>query len=301
MGVMAISRQDRSVLLGSEEVLDYYRSGSPMTSLDVPAEVIGNLPEDIAGLASVVQGVLLHEHWAPAYGQHLSDERRIATHTRSAAAMLEWLSSLECRPIETRMVGTCRNFSVLMVALLQAKGIPARTRCGFATYFVSGKYVDHWVAEYWNDREQRWVMVDAQLDPFQLARLDEQVNPLDVARSQFVVAGDAWIACRDGDADPTDFGILDMNGLWFVAGNLVRDLAALNLAPMLPWDTWGIMPEPEDEIGPDLVASLDRIALITSNPDAPLTQLRELYETADYQVPDIVFNHILQRAEPAIA
>jgi hypothetical protein len=30
-----------------------------------------------------------------------------------------------------------------------------------------------------------------------------------------------------------------MRGLWFVAGNLLRDAAALNNMGMLPWDAWG--------------------------------------------------------------
>jgi hypothetical protein len=29
-------------------------------------------------------------------------------------------------------------------------------------------------------------------------------------------------------------------GLWFMAGSVVRDLAALNKREMLPWDYWGI-------------------------------------------------------------
>jgi hypothetical protein len=32
-----------------------------------------------------------------------------------------------------------------------------------------------------------------------------------------------------------------MHGLWFSAGNLVRDIAALNNRETLPWDFWGAM------------------------------------------------------------
>lgn len=268
-----------------------------MTGIELPAEVIDTLPDDVASLAALVQGVLLHEHWAPAYGQVLSDERRSSTHTRAASAMLEWLQTLESRPVETRMVGTCRNFTVLMVALLQARGCPARARCGFATYFDPNMFVDHWVAEYWNDAEQRWVMVDAQLDEFQRTRLPVSVNPLDVARDQFLVAGDAWQMCRTGAADPAAFGIMDMAGLWFVAGNLFRDLAALNHVPMLPWDVWGAMPDPDVEILPDTYALLDRIAGISSNPDANVGELRSLYATDACRVPDMVFNSVRQQQE----
>ena len=32
-----------------------------------------------------------------------------------------------------------------------APGVPARARCGFGAYFEKGKFVDHWVTEYWNE------------------------------------------------------------------------------------------------------------------------------------------------------
>ena len=44
------------------------------------------------------------------------------------------------RPPERRLVGTCRDFTTFMTALLRAKGIPARARCGFGTYFLPGHY-----------------------------------------------------------------------------------------------------------------------------------------------------------------
>lgn len=58
---------------------------------------------------------------------------------------------------------------------------------------------------------------------------------LDVPRDRFLCAGEAWFSCRSG-ADPAKFGIdhTGVRGLWFVAGDLIRDVAALNKAEMLP-------------------------------------------------------------------
>ncbi len=39
-----------------------------------------------------------------------------------------------------------------------------------------------------------------------------------------------------------------MRGLWFVAGNLVKDVASLNKIEMLQWDTWGAMPRPNNKL-----------------------------------------------------
>ncbi len=284
-------------MVAINEILDFYRQPSGMTDLGE----LDELPDGVQALAATVHGLLLHEHWAPAYGQNLSDERRSCTHTRSAGAMLEWLSTLESRPLDVRMVGTCRNFTVLMVALLQATGVPARARCGFAAYFERDKFVDHWVAEYWNDAEQRWILVDAQLDEFQQERLADPVNPLDVSPDQFLVASAAWRICWAGEADPSSFGIMDMTGLWFIGGNLFRDLAALNQVPMLPWDDWGAMPDPDQEVSPANIVLLDRIAQVTCDPDASFSELRTLYGGDGYRVPDVVFNAVRQQPEPVFS
>ena len=47
--------------------------------------------------------------------------------------------------MEEKIVVTCRYVSVLMSAILKAKGIPARCRAGFAPYFQEGVSMDRWV------------------------------------------------------------------------------------------------------------------------------------------------------------
>ena len=282
------------------EILDYYRQPGPMTSAGQHEAVLESLPGDIGELAKIVQGVLLHEHWAPAYGQVLSDQRRSDTHLRPASAMLDRVLSIddrplgEPRPLEDRVVGTCRNFTVLMVAILRHQGIPARARCGFATYFDESSFVDHWVAEYWCNSSQRWKMVDAQLDQFQRDRISLNFDVLDVPTDRFLVAGQAWQRCRAGDADPYLFGIMHMRGMWFIAGNLFRDLAALNNAEMLPWDDWGNMPQPESDIPEERLAVFDELAAVTSEPDKHMRKLGELYTDSRFFVPEVVYNAVRQ-------
>ncbi len=107
-----------------------------------------------------------------------------------------------------------------LASLLQSKGIPARPRCGFGAYFMPDHYEDHWVCEYWNEQERRWVLVDAQLDELQRNILQISFNTLDVPRDQFIVGGAAWKMCQSGHADPDQFGIFDMKGMDFVKGRL---------------------------------------------------------------------------------
>jgi hypothetical protein len=281
-------------------IRDLYLAPATMTAIPPASDVA----RGVAAAFAQVQGVMLHQHWAGAYGETLTPERIAQTHIRPSAAILEHLvasgdgGALAPRPPGRRIVGVCRHFSTLAVALLRRQGVPARARCGFATYF-DGSPVDHWVVEYWDDAAG-WRLGDPQMDQVQSGALKLAFDALDVPREAFLVAGEGWRRCRAGEADPGAFGIFDMRGLWFVAGNLVRDLASLNNMEMLPWDVWGAMWEPGQTPSEATLARLDRVAALTLDPDAHFAQLRALYrEDPELRTPDRVFNALTQRLEAA--
>ena len=224
---------------------EYYKRGGPMTALGAHAAEFSTLPKDLASLCEVVQGVLIHRDIAPfLYGLQLSEQQRDDGHIRPIAQMLTRIHALDARPLTAprepvrRLPSVCRHFSLMLSAILRYQGTPARPRCGFGAYFTPGKFEDHWVCEYRNAGESRWILVDAQLDAIQRKALNVDFNPLDVPRNRFIIAGDAWQMCRAGRADPAAFGLTfaHLSGLWFVAGNVLRDLASLNQMEMLPWD-----------------------------------------------------------------
>ena len=227
--------------------LSYFGAYGKMTHPGAYEHLYAQLPSDIPALVKVVQGLLIHVFWAEHYGVNLSEERKAEVQLRSTQRRLESILGLDSSPLttprknENKGVGNCRDFSVTLASMLQSKGIPARTRCGFGAYFERGRYMDHWVCEYWNQSEQRWVMVDAQLDELQRNVLQISFDPLDVPRDQFIVGGAAWKMCRSGEADPAHFGIFDMNGIDFVKGDFLRDVASLNKMEPLPSDCWGII------------------------------------------------------------
>lgn len=272
-----------------ESTLGYYSEPGIMTALGRYAPVLDGLPSEVADLAIVVQGLMLHEHLAEHYGVILSDEDRSAVHVRPVEGLLERIMARDDRPLETarppaaRVAGNCRHFTVLMVAILRAQGTPARARCGFGTYFVDGRFEDHWVCEYWNADEQRWMLVDAQIDDRQRGMFSIDFDVTDVPRDRFLTAGDAWGRCRAGEADPDAFGLSAVNeaGSWWVAQNLVRDAAALGKVELLPWDVWGGMPTPSELIDEDRCALFDRLAALTRMPDASFDELRRLCRDDD--------------------
>jgi len=173
---------------------------------------------------------------------------------------------------------------VLLAAVLRYQGVPARARCGFGTYFTPGRYEDHWVCEYWNAAQSRWVLVDAQLDERMIDVLKPDFDPLDTPRDRFIVGGKAWQLCRSGAADPDDFGIFDMHGLEFVRGDLLRDFLAFNKIEILPWDGgWGYMVALEPEQVTPVYVLMDRVAELiravdASASDEDLAAIRTLYE-----------------------
>jgi threonine dehydrogenase-like Zn-dependent dehydrogenase len=151
--------------------------------------------------------------------------------------------------------------------MLRAKGVPARARYGFGAYFNPPKFEEHVVCEVWNETEQRWVLVDLQFDEIWRRQLGIEHDVLDLPRDRYLVAAEAWRRCRSGDADAARFGIFvgELRGLWFIAGELIRDVAALNKREMLPWDVWGAMPGPSEPIDEEHLAFFDRLAALTQS------------------------------------
>jgi hypothetical protein len=265
------------------DLLTYYAQPGPMTDPQDQAHLLNDLPTDILSLVKVVQGVMVHIFWSERYGLQLSDERKQEVNLRFVDKMLARIIELDDRPLtmardlDHKFVGNCRDHSTLLCAMLRHQGVPARARCGFGAYFTPGHYEDHWVGEYWNTAQQRWILVDAQLDQVQCEALNIPFDPLDVPRDQFVIGGQGWQMVRSGGADPDSFGIFEWHGQWFVQDNLVRDFLSLNKIELLPWDGWGLMAGPEDVVSADDVALLDRIAALTIDPDAAFDDLRSLY------------------------
>jgi transglutaminase-like putative cysteine protease len=264
--------------LAELDELAFYRQHSPLTDPGDHRELLAGLPANVAALGEIVRGVLVHrDETVRLFGFELPTQRRDEANTRYVAAILDRLGDLVARPATQRFAGTCRDFSILLCAMLREAGVPARLRCGFAGYFAPGCFDDHWVVEYWAD-EHGWRLADAQLAGFAREAYGADVNPSDVPRDRFLVAGRAWLDCRTGRRDPGTFGVISagFTGMTEVQGNVVRDLAALNLTETLPWDEWGIIARPYGELAGDELALLDRAAQIGAH-GGPLAAALDLY------------------------
>ena len=163
-----------------QAVLDFYARQTRITSPGSFSHLYEGLPREIPELCQVLQNILIHMWWIrqDTYGFTLHELREagrdvIAEISLSTAEnRLSEIQRLEPTPLTSlrrpasRSVGNCRDFSVMLVSILRHRGIPARARTGTTRYFYpdGGKLEDHWICEFWNDKECRWQQADAQID-----------------------------------------------------------------------------------------------------------------------------------------
>lgn len=271
----------------SPDLLNYYSTPGVMTDPGRYKKCFADLPQDIDKLCSIVQNNLIHVFWSERYGRNLTETEKSTLNIRPIDQKLALIQDHDQRPltkhrsIGDRQVGNCRDFSLMLTAILRFQGIPARARCGFGTYFLPGYYEDHWVCEYWNAGQNRWVLVDAQLDDYQCKELNVKFSPVDVPRDQFVVAGQTWKMCRCGDMDVGRVGIFEMRGWWFIWGNVVRELLSFNKIELLPWDIIPscMMHNLEDPLAEGSELSFyDGIAALTLAGDMAFDDLLAIYK-----------------------
>lgn len=117
----------------------FWVAQSAVTEPGAAAAAIGEVPADVAALRAVSRQLVFHYRVGGDYAENGIAPGRISEiDTRYAAVMFGRLRELAGGPLTAdrapaqRLVGCCRDFTVLFVAMARAKGIPARARVGFA-------------------------------------------------------------------------------------------------------------------------------------------------------------------------
>lgn len=276
------------------ESLDFYSTQSPMSDPGEFAHLFKDLPTTIPELCGVVHGAIIHRDATEFYGFKIPDERTAEIETRYMDQILKKIIELDGNPLsktrlpEKRFTGSCRDFALLLTSILRYQNTPARLRCGFAGYF-NDMWDDHWITEYWDEDKKGWVLVDPEIDDVEYKEYNLTIDPDDIPKDKFLNGGEAWIACRNGKQDSNKFGVstIDLQGLWFVRANVVRDLASLNKVEMLPWDYWGIADKKFEEFTEEDYKLIDQIALVTATAD-DLEKLGTAYKNSRASVPHTV-------------
>ncbi|MFF0659453.1 transglutaminase domain-containing protein [Micromonospora tulbaghiae] len=264
-------------------MIDYAMAGPLTTIGTVHKPALDDLPTEPIDICHLVHELVIQPTDAKALG--VSEQRFAENQLRPVDGIIGALLALDPAPLtaarapDQRVIGTCRHFAVLSCALLRYRGIAARARCGFATYFQPGQGVDHWITEYRHGG--RWVRIDSEISGSSLV-----AKPEDLAVGEFLTGGEAWTAFRDGRIDAAQFGVYGTEnwGPAEIRGNAVKDLAALNKVEMLPWDEWGRMDiSYQGKTGPDYDALIDTIAAVCASDDHGA--IADLYVREDLAVP----------------
>ena len=274
-------------------ILQYYAQQSVITDPSTYFHLFKNLPHDLPNLAKTVQGLVISLPWEDAYGLDTPRERHNEIYLRTVPEMLRRILELDSspltleRPPQKRKVSLCRDFAVLLVSMLRHQSVPARVRVGFAGYYraETPRYWDHRIAEYWNERLNRWVLVDTMTEEPILKRLKFKIDPLNIdSSSQFLLAGEVWQRCRAGKADPKEFGDSpDDLGMPPIRYALLQDFDYLNKNELVGFDAWhSLINKPENEVTEEEKALLDEVAEMTNHVDSNFNGLRELYQTTSY-------------------
>ena len=271
---------------------EYYQHDGPMTALAAHAAEFRALPRDLAPLCEVVQGVSdssRHRALALRPHPHRSAARR-RPHPGPMAQMLSRIHALDARPLTDARDVVSSPAQRMPPFLAHAAPDPAPTRecprvrdaasartsrpassrtIGSASIGTPPRSAGSW----WTRSSTR-----SSAKPSILT----SIRPTPRATSSSSPAT-PWQMCRTWRRRPRRIRPhpYPPEGLWFVAGNILRDLASLNKMEMLPWDVgerwrWATRRSTDEK-----KALLDRVAALTLAGDDAFAAMRAAYESDD--------------------
>src|ERR1700740_1607601 len=133
----------------TSDISAFYASHSPMTEPGEARALIEPLPDDVVSLSRVIQGLGIYDVVArDFYGFEPPENRLSEIHLRSIADRLARILELDDQPLHIvrepgrRALQRCNVFALMLVTMLRAKGVPARSRCGFGAYFNPPNFED---------------------------------------------------------------------------------------------------------------------------------------------------------------
>ncbi len=228
--------------------------------------LLAGLPTDPDELSSVARNVIVHYR---ASGRELPVEHRDDINARWLADILDLdqnrhpMPLAQDRPITQRVQGCCRDHTLFCVGALRSNGVPARSRLGFAGYFVEGWHHDHVIVEAWLDG--RWHRFDPEIGgPLPSLPTPMDIEFCDVSSQGFVTAARVWDSYRTGNLDPETYGVDPdvpvLRGERFLFDEVIHEVAHRFGHELLLWDCWGRMGEPGDPVSNEDALWADDVA-----------------------------------------
>lgn len=277
-----------------KEILSFYRKTSMYTNYGKYKDYFKSLPNDLKKLTklinkqyihrvvltrSYIEGTTISKQY-PWQNYRCHDDVLITVPAIVAELFrLDKRGFTDERKIKDKIVITCRYASILTASILKAKGYSARVRSGFTKYIKPGNYLDHWIVEYYDRKEKRWVIIDS--DIIRNTHIFEDYTNIDIEREYFYTASDAWLDARSGKVN------LDI----FVHGNCIKGMSML--ARTLFYDLHALMNDEISymffptyldtdkeffELTINQLKELDDLALLLKDPDANFDKIKYLFD-----------------------
>ena len=182
------------------------------------------------------------------------------------------------RNAEDKIHVTCRGEAILLAATLKAKGYSARVRSGFAPYIkYDGVAYDHWITEYFDDKKNRWVLVDADEH---CPDHDMGFDLNDIPRDKFIFGAEAYLGIRNNKyqtneiyyaSDPATLGLkASLRGLFYDFHSLMNDEIIFLHLPKYIQDKNFQLTENEYK-------ELDKLAILMLDPDKNFDELIQIW------------------------
>lgn len=164
----------------TEEMRKHYLEYGPFTYPGLYEEYFRSLPDDPSELGHLISHQIIHrvtlregnknanfdlrygdmDRW-PWYRSECQDDIYLTAPAIAAGLFrLDGRGFVPDRAVEHKLVLTCRFVSVLVTSIYKAKGVPCRSRAGFAPY-IGENSMDHWINQVWLPQEGRWLTFDA--------------------------------------------------------------------------------------------------------------------------------------------
>ncbi|MBQ9854054.1 MAG: transglutaminase domain-containing protein [Bacilli bacterium] len=291
--------------MGNKEILEFYKQTSQFTDLGYYKEFAKNLPNDIDELCILQRMQIIHPvayndknirskskcFWGDMTKVPIMrldyEEDYFPTAQSMIAELLRKNPNYNInREAKDKIHITCRGQAILLASILKAKGIPARARSGFAPYIkYDGISYDHWITEYYDEKEKIWKLVDADEHcPDHEMGFDLNNIPYD----RFIFGANAYLGLRENSikpesilyaSDPITLGMrAALRGLFY-------DFHALMNNEIIFLHVPRYIKEKDFELSEEEYKELDDLARLMLNPNENFITLKEIWEsTPKYRI-----------------
>lgn len=284
-----------------QQILNHYLEFSTYAYPGPYRDALRNdLPDDVREIGRLVRKSFIHRTTLAAGNVGTKADLKFGDMTKvpwwrqpeddilvTSAAMLAELYRRDGRGFvmdrepKDKLVLTCRFTALMVATILKSKGIPARVRAGNAPYFDMGELGeisgDHWINQWWNEKEKRWITIDVDGS----LSLKETFDPYDIQDGKFDLPANAWLDIRAGRADPQHFyNAKPERGAVVVLWSLFYDFHCLMNSEIIyiyrpalgDYQKFEDVPQTELE-------KIDNLARLVQKPDENFDELVKIWET----------------------